>query len=416
MIKSLREFVDIDQLQKLQEQFAEAMGVAVLICDAQGEPVTKPSQFTAFCKYIRSCSEGQKRCILSDDKVGKLAAESKRPVIHRCHTGLVDFAAPIILRDEYLGSILCGQVLIEDEELEELPKIEMDLADLPLDQEMLQKFFDQLDRKNKSRVQSIAELLFVTANYIVKLGDAHLTAQELSLNNIKLLEELQYRSELEKMLKDTQLKVLQSQVNPHFLFNTLNTISRLAYMENAKQTEDVTYSLGKILRYSLRNIDQLIPLKEEIEHLEYYLSIQQTRYRDQIKIVINIEDHLLDYKIPIFTLQPIVENSIVHGFESTGDAITIIVEAYTEKEKIVINVIDDGVGIEENSTSIPLSKGTGHTTRIGLNNVDKRIKHAFGSQWGIARLEQLSQVGTFVQLHMPWLVSFIIFFLLWKAE
>lgn len=401
MIKNLREFVDIDQLQKLQEQFAEAMGVAVLICDAQGEPVTSPSQFTGFCKYIRSCSEGRKRCILSDDKVGKLAAESKRPVIHRCHTGLVDFAAPIILRDKYLGSILCGQVLIEDEELEELPKVEMNMVDLPLDQKTLQEFYDQLERKNKSRVQSIAELLFVTANYIVKLGDAHLTAQELSLNNLKLLEELRRRSELEKLLKDTQLKVLQSQINPHFLFNTLNTISRLAYMENAKQTENVTYSLGKILRYSLRNIDQLIPLKEEIEHLEYYLSIQQTRYRDQIKMVINIEDHLVDYRIPIFTLQPIVENSIVHGFESTGDPITITIEIYAEDEKIIINIMDDGVGIEENSVSIPLPKGTGHTTRIGLNNVDKRIKHSFGPQWGIAKLEQLSQVGTLVQLHIP---------------
>ncbi|PIC63224.1 histidine kinase [Sporosarcina sp. P13] len=403
MVKNLREFVNIDQLQKLQEQFAEAMGVAVLICDAQGNPMTEPSQFTAFCKYIRSCSEGLNRCILSDDKVGKLAANSNYPVIHRCHTGLVDFAAPIILRDEYLGSILCGQVLLEEEELHELPKIELSIAELPLDQGKLQNLYNKVERKNKSRVQSIAELLFITANYIVKLGDAYLTAQELSIKNEKLLTELKHRSALEQQLKDTQLKVLQAQVNPHFLFNTLNTISRLAYVENAIQTEQVTQSLGKILRYSLRNMEQLISIEEEVEQLQQYLLIQKTRYRDQIHVIMNISEDSKHFKIPIFTLQPIIENSIVHGFETSGKPITITVESFIEDSKVIINIKDTGIGIgNEDKSTDHLSTGAGHTTRIGLDNVDKRIKHYYGQQWGINKLEQLPEVGTLVQLSMPY--------------
>lgn len=401
MIKNLREFVNINQLQELQEQFAEALGVAVLVCDAQGNPLTEPSRFTGFCKYVRSCKEGLARCILSDNSVGKLAAQSKRPVIHRCHTGLVDFAAPIILRDTYLGSILCGQVLLQEEELQELEGSEMNTEELPLDLEKLQELYKHVEKKSRSRIQSIAELLFVTANYIVKLGDNYLATKELSEKNEKLMKELKHRSELEQLLKDTQLKVLQAQVNPHFLFNTLNTISRLAYLENAAQTEKMTYSLGKILRYSLRNIEQLITLDEELEYLRHYLSIQQTRYRDLLNVTITVQEGLQDFKIPIFTLQPIVENSIVHGFESTGNPMTIAIEVLEDDQMTVINISDTGRGIRKDSCDLPKSTGAGHTTKIGLTNVNKRLQYYFGEEWGINKLKQLPHAGTLVQIQLP---------------
>lgn len=405
IIKNIREIVDIQQLQEIQDQFAEAVGVAVLICDANGEPITKPSRFTGFCMYVRSCEEGLKRCILSDQKIGNLAFESNRPAIHRCHSGLVDFAAPIVLKNQYLGSVLCGQVLMNEEELNSLQTMEMDVNELPLDKEILMNYFVKLESKAKSRVESIAEILFLTANYIVKIGDAYLANEELSIKNEKLLEEVRIRSDLEEALLETQLKVLQSQINPHFLFNTLNTISRLAYLENAEQTQGATYSLGKILRYGLRNIDQLVPLQEEINHLQNYLYIQQTRYRDKINLIIDIEDQLKDISIPIFSLQPIIENSIVHGFEPAGYPITITLRVFTKGKAIMIDITDDGIGIKEkeklHSVVIPLPNGVGHTTGIGLNNVDKRIKYYFGDEWGISKVERRKKRGTLVQLTLP---------------
>ncbi|TWI56875.1 sensor histidine kinase [Halalkalibacter nanhaiisediminis] len=398
----MREFVDIEKLQEIQNQFAEATGVGVIICDTDGVPLTKASNFTEFCHYIRSCSEGERRCILSDGRIGKIAAKSNRPTIHRCHSGLVDFAAPIILRETYLGAVLCGQVLMEDEEFSDLADMRMNLAELPLNQETLQSYYKKLEYKTRSRVEAIAELLFVTANYIVEMGDAYLTKMELSRNSEKLMKELQTRTALEKVLKETQLKVLQSQINPHFLFNTLNTISRIAYLENADQTQNVTYLLGNILRYSLRNIDQLVSLKEELEHVENYLYIQRTRYRDQISFTIEIDRHLEHVNVPIFTLQPIVENAIVHGFEPIGRPIHISLQVFSKAEKIIIHIIDNGAGLESDQELVlPIQTGKGHTTGIGLNNVNQRIKHYFGDEWGIKVLNRDKENGTLVQIMIP---------------
>jgi two-component system, LytTR family, sensor kinase len=404
-MKKLSDLVDIKKLQEIQDKFADATNVAVLICDANGVPLTKASNFTSFCTYVRSSSEGLRRCILSDENVGKMAATNKRPVIHRCHAGLVDFAAPIILREEYLGSILCGQVVMEEHELESIEDNRMNLLELDLHQTELASQFKKLKHKRKSHVKAIADLLFVTANHIVEIGDAYLTKEELANKNEKLIKELQLRSLLEKNLKETQLKVLQSQVNPHFLFNTLNTISRIAYLEQAEQSQHVTYLLAKILRYSLRNIDQLVSLEEEMDHVRSYMVIQQTRYRDKIDMTFEIDKNLKQKNIPIFTIQPIVENAIVHGFEPSGKPIKVSIKAYKEKEKMKIDIFDDGVGIEEAPSTthslFPTSKQKSHTTGIGLENVDKRIKHYFGNQWGITKIKRRECGGTLVQIDFP---------------
>ncbi|WP_158735621.1 PocR ligand-binding domain-containing protein [Alteribacillus sp. YIM 98480] len=405
MIKNLRDFVDVGTLQEIQDQFADAVGVAVIICDAKGVPLTKASNFTNFCTYIRSSTEGLHRCILSDEKVGKMALDNGKPVIHRCHSGLVDIAAPIILRKQYLGAVLCGQVLMDDEELEPLEDMKMDLDDLPLDKEKLTAYFETLEYKNNSRIKAIADLLFITSNYIVKIGDAYLTKKELINKNENFIKELQLRSLLEKTLKETQLQVLQSQINPHFLFNTLNTISRIAFFENAEQTQDVTYMLGNILRYSLRNIDQLVPLHEEIEHVRNYLFIQQTRYRNKLHFEMDISEDIKEINIPIFTLQPIFENAIVHGFEPVGEPMNITLEAYNIEEKIFLDILDDGVGIQDGETSeyppFPPAKQKGHTTGIGLRNVDKRIKYYFGEEGGVTKVKKREKGGTLVQLVFP---------------
>lgn len=406
MIKNLRDFVDVNMLQEIQDQFAEATGVAVLICDENGVPITRASNFTNFCMYIRSTSEGLKRCILSDERVGKMAAESNRPVIHRCHSGLVDFAAPIVLREQYLGSVLCGQVLMKEDELKDIEDMRMNVADIPLEKQKFTTYYNQLLYKSKDKVQAIAQLLYVTANYIVKIGDAYLTKKELSKKNEKLLQELQLRSHLEKLLKETQLKVLQSQINPHFLFNTLNTISRIAYIEHADQTQEVTYMLGKILRYSLRNIDQLVSFHEELEHALNYLYIQKTRYRDKIFFSSEVDTDIETISIPIFTLQPIIENCIVHGFEPLGQSIRIVLKGYVREDQIIIDISDDGVGISEEKAVpetqlLPLPQGKGHTTGIGLTNVDKRIKHYFGEEWGINSIDKQEDGGTLVRIVLP---------------
>jgi len=405
MIFKLKNIVDLNTLQEIQDLFADATGLGVVISDENGAPLTKPSNFTNFCSYIRSASvEGLRGCILSDERLGKMAAQQGKTIIHRCHSGLVDLAAPIILDEKYLGAILCGQVLIQGQDEERLDQVRQNTKNFQIDQNILDHYLDQIEFANQKRVEAAADMLLLVANYIVKMGANYFTQEELNQKNQKLMEELQLRAQLERTLQETQLKVLQSQVNPHFLFNTLNTISRLAYLEGAEQTQEVTYALSKILRYSLRNIDQLVSLTEELEHARNYLNIQQSRFRNKIQYEQSLLFNVDAIKIPILCVQPIIENAILHGFESQGK-VAIKLCCFSMNDNVVIEICDNGVGISQEKLSSILSdektKSNGHTTGIGIKNVHKRIQHYFGEGYGITAIESRKGAGTKVQITIP---------------
>lgn len=402
---TLQDIVEIDTLQEIQGRFAEATGLAVVIADHQGTPVTEPSNFTHFCSYIRSTAEGMRRCILSDKHLGLMSVTQGKTIIHRCHSGLVDLAAPIILNDQYLGAVLCGQVFIEDDDKDRLEQIRAKTKKLPVDQELLQDYFQQIGFTSQKRLEAAAEMLHLVAVYIVKMGANYLAQQELHEKKQRLMEEAELRARLEKTLKEAQLKVLQSQMNPHFLFNTLNTISRLAYMEGAEQTQEVTYALAKILRYSLRNIDQLVSLRDELEHAKHYLTIQQTRFPGRIHYEEKLELDIELVKLPILCLQPLFENAIVHGFEPREENINLSLSLFSKNESAVIEICDNGAGMSEDDLSTIFSEkkssGIGHTTGIGLMNVHKRIQHYFGDEFGITSVHSKIGAGTMVQITIP---------------
>ncbi|MDQ0220418.1 histidine kinase [Peribacillus cavernae] len=404
-IFTLRNIVNIEVLQEIQERFSDATGFAVIIADEQGVPVTKPSNFTNFCTQIRSSEQGSQCCIVSDRKVGLMSAEQAKPIVHYCHSGLIDLAAPIVLGGRHLGSVLCGQVLIEGHDEQRVEQIREKSKQLPIDQELLQLYFEKIQFTSQNRIDAAAQMLQLVANYIVKIGANHLVQQELNEKNQKLMEELQIRTELEKLLQEAQLKVLQAQINPHFLFNTLNTISRLAYLENAEQTQNVTYSLAKIMRYSLRNFDQMVTLQEELDYIKNYLNIQQNRFRNRIQYDQKIELDAKAVKIPIFTIQPIIENAIMHGFEPQDSRVVIQIKGFVKENKVYLEISDTGAGMTEEGVSSIFSKAnqpkSSHTTGIGMNNVQKRLQHYFGEEYGITAIESKIGVGTIVRIAIP---------------
>ncbi|MDN4073010.1 sensor histidine kinase [Fictibacillus terranigra] len=404
-IFTLRNIVNVTVLQEIQERFSEATGFAVIIADELGIPVTKPSNFTSFCTNIRSSEQGSKCCILSDRKVGQLAAQHGKPIVHHCHAGLVDIAAPLVLDGRHLGSVLCGQVLVDGHDEQRIEHIRDNFKQLLIDQDFLQKYFDEIKFVSKRRIEAAAEMLQLVANYIIEIGANHMAEQELNERNLKLAQEQQLRTQLEKLLQETQLKVLQSQINPHFLFNTLNTISRLAYLENAEQTQNVTYSLAKIMRYSLRNNDQMVTLKEELDYIQNYVNIQQSRFRNRIHYHENIEVNAEEIRIPIFTIQPIIENAIIHGFESHENDIVITLHCFLKDHQVQIDIYDTGIGMSEETLASLFSRQgrerNSHTTGIGMNNVQKRLQYYFGEDNGITGVESKIGAGTIVRISIP---------------
>ncbi len=222
----------------------------------------------------------------------------------------------------------------------------------------------------------------------------------------RLIEEIKVRTELEEALKFMELKALQSQVNPHFLFNTLTTIAGVALFEDAEETNDLLQAMSRLLRYSLRMIGQSVSLSEELNNVDDYLAIQRVRFGSRIAVDIRVNENTLTTQIPVLTLQPIVENAIIHGLESLEEG-HLSLTADREGEYVVIKVSDNGVGIarerlQQLAENKADSTGRSHTTGIGLSNVHKRLQHFFGVSCGCIIESELGQ-GTCIILTIPFI-------------
>lgn len=393
--------INIEVLQGIQDKFAESTGLAAVIVDTQGIPVTTASNFTSFCKAIRSCDKGLQRCRLSDARGGIKTKERGKPYPYVCKTGLIDLAAPIILENRYIGAVLCGQVIMEEEGRKKtLERIKEKTADLNLDFKTIKEKFKDIEVMPKKKIISSTEFLTLTANYIAEMGLVNIYQQE-------LIEESRTRRQLEEHLRIKKLKVLQSQVNPHFLFNVLNSIARLALIEDAKEIEDVVYALSDLLRYSLRNIEEVVKLKDEIQCVNDYITIQKKRYHDKFKFNFELDKDLYNINIPLLTIQPILENAIIHGFKEENEGV-IDIKSIKKEDIIIISIKDDGIGIKKELLDSLINYGeenkkrkTTHITGIGINNVHKRLQHYFGSKYGLEIFSQYGE-GTEVQIKLPY--------------
>lgn len=212
---------------------------------------------------------------------------------------------------------------------------------------------------------------------------ANLTKEYNSLlDRIKILTE--DIAEKENTRRVFELKALQSQINPHFLYNTLDTILWLAEFGENEKVVEVSKALGELLRLSLNINQTLVPLGFELNHVENYLKIQKMRYEDQINYEISGDENLLDISIPKLILQPIVENAIYHGIRPKKKPGTIKINYEKEKDYLIIQVSDDGVGYKEKENKEQnQSLIKARLSGIGMQNVDQRIKLLCGNDCGI---------------------------------
>ena len=189
--------------------------------------------------------------------------------------------------------------------------------------------------------------------------------------------------------KEAQLKNLQLQINPHFLYNTLETISSIAAVKQVFVVCDICGKLGEIFRYSLgKDYGELVPLEQEMTHIKNYMFIQKIRYGDRLQVFYNIDVDAAQVYIPRFILQPIVENAISHGLSNLTSVGTLEVSAFEKKDRLYIEIEDDGEGmvrekVAEITRFINTAKPVEGKKNIGIRNVNQRIKLAYGEAYGI---------------------------------
>lgn len=201
-------------------------------------------------------------------------------------------------------------------------------------------------------------------------------------------------------LRKTELKALQAQINPHFLYNTLDAIEWLCEEERNKDAVEMVNALAKLFRISISKGHELIPIEKEIEHAKSYLKIQNFRYKNQFTYIFEIQEQCLGYLCNKITLQPIIENAIYHGIDRMVEIGEIKIRVKEEGENIIFEVEDNGIGMSEEQCNNILKREPKDNSGIGIKNVNDRIKIYFGDKYGIYIKSKLD-IGTCVRICMP---------------
>lgn len=224
----------------------------------------------------------------------------------------------------------------------------------------------------------------------------------------KLEELVDTIKEDERRVRQTELRLLQEQINPHFLYNTLDTIVWLIESNRADEAEEMVMSLSSFFRLSLSQGREMVKVKDELKHIKSYLEIQQVRYKDILDYDIKADAQLNDCIIQKLTIQPIVENALYHGIKYKRARGKILVEAALVHGNIVITVTDDGVGIEEDELDKlreQINMPCAETEKgFGLANVNERIKMNFGTHYGIDITSEKGK-GTKVTVTLPYILD-----------
>ena len=242
------------------------------------------------------------------------------------------------------------------------------------------------------------------------IRELFLTIQEKAKLESQLKEEQMRNLQINNLLRETELKVLQAQINPHFLYNTLNAITQIAILEDANETSELIKSVANLLRYNLRSQDQLVTVQDEVNNLKEYFHIMEVRFGERVDCKLVLNGPLKEYLIPCLTLQPLVENAFIHGVgQLEGRLGKIRVFTRERRGRLEIVIADNGLGFEPEtlrsiSDANAIHAGNpamGKTPGIGLSNIQERFRLYYNEDDRLISIHSKPGKGTLVVLRIP---------------
>lgn len=331
--------------------------------------IRKGNSLNEVCKIILEALEA-KVVIITDDK---------------------NIIASSVISDEYvlnhskIKSTATKQVLKTGEFLI-LGKDEDDLVDFQYISENIKSCIILPLFQEERKISGTLKLYFDTTKsatarkqYLAE-GLSMLISTQIELSNIE---------NFKSMAKEAELKALQTQINPHFLFNALHTISSFVRIE-PNRAREIIINLSTYLRYNLENFSKLLPLHEELQQVEAYINIEKARFGNKIKTIYNIPESSLTLQLPSLIIQPLVENSIKHGILKRREGGTVIISVIEKEKGYNIIIEDDGIGIDQ---SIIDGIDDKIEKNIGLKNVHNRLKILYGKGLNIEKLEKGTRIS-----------------------
>ncbi len=391
----LRALLDMGAIGGLLNKLSEAIGLSLSLIDTAGEYLAKSDNYPALCALLGGaagdghCSRHIKKAIGELDRIDG-------PHLFLCCNDVAGIIIPVFDGSTVIGYIRCGQVFLSKPDT---VRLRQNLAALAADHAIplaaLLAGAAAIRIEPKSRLYAAAEATFAIANCITEMAVAALRQKELDNSRLSLVKEQIASAKLEQALREADFKLLQSRINPHFLFNTLGAIAQMAYIDGAERVAGLVWSLSDLLRVALRKSEELVPLRDELKMLANYLHIQQTRFGDRLRVTVAVEPGLDETLIPCMLLQPLVENAIVHGFEPGGGAGAIGVTVRRDGDRLYCRIEDDGQGFDPE-----LNPAGGKGGGIGLDSVKNRLEYYFRGRYLFA-IHSRAGEGTAVELSFP---------------
>jgi sensor histidine kinase YesM len=234
-------------------------------------------------------------------------------------------------------------------------------------------------------------------NYIEEIRRQEYLKQEYMQEKMRNLK-------MEQLVRRMEIYTLQAQMNPHFLFNTLNTGMQLAIVEGADRTGEYMEYLSRLFRHNIRNKDVIVPLRHEIDGMHYYFYILKVRFPKNLDLVLDYDEDLLDAcRVPVSILQPLVENCVIHAFQDTPGPNSIIVRVRKEGIHLTLSVTDNGNGIpSETIASLlhPLPMEESSSRIMGLENVIQRLYFFYPDDPEVIRIDSETGRGTSITIRL----------------
>lgn len=311
-----------------------------------------------------------------------------------CQYGLVNILMPIKMDNDILGYIAGMRVFSQDTEYQKyMIDVQSLKNDKSLELEYIAKAISTLKTIEPNKIKIHEQL----CGHIAKNISLDLSESASHVN--KDVERLSIEKEmLEKKINDLEAKNMSLVVNPHFLFNTLNCIARIAYFEHSHTTEELIYCLSDLLRYNLKQDDQLHTIASEIDNIEKYLYIQKVRFKNRLEYEIDIQEDIKACRIPNMVIQPIVENALIHAITPKRDGGKIRIYAEKLKSKIVISIEDNGNGFRKEVLEM-IQHGE-NKSGLGFRSSDKRLKQYYGEGYGLDIIKS-EYSGSIVTITIP---------------
>jgi len=371
-----------DEIAVMCEEFTRSIKIPVSIFDSRGDVIVVGKAFPDVCVEKCHIDCDLKNCCLYDEKDTMSRSGYRDPTAFMCPFGLSVFSMPLIYHEHLLGYIKGGHIRgpLDDKDLD---------TSLP--------FF------SKASVQAVIVQIkkldmHIIDRYRQKNAQKELDKRKETIRNISRHETI-----LEESLKSTKEKMLNIQINNHFLFNTFNALASLAIKEDAILTYRSIIDLSLMFKYTRNSEDQMISLRDEIDYLNKYIDLQKLRFGERLKSAVSFFEDKDDIRLPFNCLQPIIENSFIHAFGKMDTMMTILVSGKTEGGRLMIEVVDNGEGMDETTLMLLDKKIRGdHKTgqMSGLMMIYSKLESIYGKDFSFELFSQKNS-GTRVLIDVP---------------